>query len=1044
MYSIAPGTPFLRTLASSLINGQLIDGFNPSTDPYILPRATIYLPTRRAARALGDEIMAVLGKDAALLPNILTFGDGTDYGQTTEINPANLFEPRLPNAISVNTRKKYLSLLIQRWAGSISPDNRRLFGGDDIMIPSSTAEAIRMAADLANLLDQMETDEIDWSAVSKLASIETDEEGRPAAWARWWNLTLQFLNIVSDYWPSMLQEMELCDPAQRRRMQLDGITRQFLEHGSKGPVIAAGSTGSVPATARLITAISKLENGAVVLPGVDRSAIYSLLIERNRSTSSGAGQDLEATLSTHPQFGLNQLIDDIGLAPEMVQPLGHVDKSLEARSRLISLAMLPAAATGAWAQADPENGAADNLAMIEAQDQREEALAIAVALRKALETKGKTAALTTPDRNLARRVAAELRRFNIMVDDSGGTPLSSSEAFRFALLLLKAAFGKGDAVAVTALFKHPLLCGDADSNTSMLARLFELVVLRDAISVPKPGHFETTIELRRKVLESNPHAPARFRILTDEAWRELTEMALDIERAMEPLSTLIDTGKVALGSALAALRDSLERFSALRTENQPAAISEEFTLVFEFLDDFSSAEGTDLVVHPAEISGILGAFAENVTYQQTGQTHPRLSIWGPLEARLQSVDLMVLGGLNEGVWPAPGKNDPFLNRSMKAALGMALPERRIGLSAHDFQQLSGHDEVIYSRALRSANAPTIASRWLQRLMTVAGAEEAKKIRERGQYFLDLARMLDASAGDTGEPERFPGRPCPKPAVQLRPTRLSITEIEKWIRDPYAIFARHVLGLTPLPPLVRQADPLLKGSVFHKILERFVEEENAGDPKKRILELANQTFRDFGVPRDVAGVWQARFDEIAENFIKWEIDRADTIQKSYCELSGKITFGDTGFELRGRADRVDVTKDGSFTVLDYKTGSNPSKKQARTFSPQLALEAKMAQLGAFVIPEEASAGALGYVRLRPDDQQKVDWISGSGDGLSAQELADDAWARLGQMIQAYTNPDQGYQSRRAPFLEADITGDYDHLARTREWMVLSDGDGEEDG
>ncbi|MEM7461785.1 MAG: hypothetical protein AAF362_03815, partial [Pseudomonadota bacterium] len=323
VYSIASGTPFLKTLASSLIDGQLIDGFNPSSDPFLLPQATIYLPTRRAARALGDEILAVLGKDAALLPNILTFGDGSDHEPTNEINPANLFEPKLPNAISVNARKKYLSLLIQQWARSISPDNRRLLGADDIMIPSSTAEAIRMAGDLTNLLDQMETDEIGWSSLSKLASIDTDEDGRPAAWANWWNLTLQFLNIVSDYWPSMLQEMTLCDPAQRRRMQLDRITRQYLEYGSKGPVIAAGSTGSVPATARLITAISKLENGAVVLPGVDKSAISSLLVEMNRSTSSVTDRNLEATLSTHPQYGLNQLINEIGIAPEMIQPLGQ-------------------------------------------------------------------------------------------------------------------------------------------------------------------------------------------------------------------------------------------------------------------------------------------------------------------------------------------------------------------------------------------------------------------------------------------------------------------------------------------------------------------------------------------------------------------------------------------------------------------------------------------------------------------------------------------------------------------------------------------------
>ncbi|MGI9401164.1 MAG: double-strand break repair protein AddB [Rhizobiaceae bacterium] len=1040
VFSIPPGAPFLKTLAAALVEGRLVEGFKPEDDPFILSKATIYLPTRRAARALGDEFLSALGANASLLPRILTFGDSGEEEEFNIAEPANPAVPVLRDAISVNERRKCLSFLIGSWAETISQDSLRLFGEEDIVIPSSTAEAVRMAGDLARLFDQVESEEIPWEEISQLANTETDEHGRPAAWAHWWNLTLQFLDVVSKHWPSMLQEMELSDPAERRRLLLDLRTQHYLNHGSDGPVVAAGSTGSVPATARLITAISRLENGAVVLPGLDSHAIDSFGFEQEKSSANGRATEIQPALAAHPQAALSRLIHSMNLPAELIGELGDVDDRVQARTELISLTMTPAHLTGQWAQTNPSAKAVENLAIIEAEDDREEALAIAVAMREALETEGKTAALTTPDRSLARRVAAELRRFNITVDDSGGTPLSSIEVFRFSLLLLDMAHGPPNAVNMAALIKHRLLCGEADSRASALSRLFEIAVLRDAITLPAAGNLAAAIQSRRLHLDTYPHAPAQIRNMEEEDWQEMTAMAEAVDHAMQPLLGLAENSSIAFGTVMAALRESLHRFIAFRTDADETEV-DGFDFLVEFIDGFADSSGRDLKIHPAEAGSIYSTFASDTTLRQAEGAHPRLFIWGPLEARLQSVDLMVLGGLNEGTWPVPGKNDPFLNRPMKAALGMLQPERRIGLSAHDFQQLSGQAEVIYSRAKRSANAPTIASRWLQRLTTVAGADLAGQMQERGQHYIKLARLLDAPI-DLGKGPT--GRPCPKPALALRPTRLSITEIERWIRDPYAIFARHVLGLSPLPMLVRTADPILRGSVFHKIVERFVTEDDIGDPRQRIAEVCNRTLKEFDIPDDVAGVWRKRFDAIAELFIEWEENRKPSIRSSHCELSGAYVFPDTGFELRGRADRIDEMTDESFTIIDYKTGSTPSIKQARTLSPQLALEAKMAELGAFAIPEGLEPGEISYVRLRPDTRLKIDRISGSKDKMSAQELADDAWARLQEMIKAFSNPDQGYQSRRAPFREGDITGDYDHLARTREWMVSSDGAEEDDG
>jgi ATP-dependent helicase/nuclease subunit B len=205
----------------------------------------------------------------------------------------------------------------------------------------------------------------------------------------------------------------------------------------------------------------------------------------------------------------------------------------------------------------------------------------------------------------------------------------------------------------------------------------------------------------------------------------------------------------------------------------------------------SSPAEVPLFLRPAEWPQAVQALVADLSVKPAPGGHPRISIWGTLEARLQTVDLMILGGLNEGVWPAQTQNDQFLTRGMKAGLGLEPPESRIGLAAHDFQMAMGQKRVILSRSERAEGAPSIASRWWQRLTTFAGEDPSNAMRAEGNRYLDYARAMEAGIDAKPAP-----RPKPAPPLAARPKSLSVTEVETLIRDPYAIYAKK--GAAPAP------------------------------------------------------------------------------------------------------------------------------------------------------------------------------------------------------------------------------------------------------
>jgi len=414
---------------------------------------------------------------------------------------------------------------------------------------------------------------------------------------------------------------------------------------------------------------------------------------------------------------------------------------------------------------------------------------------------------------------------------------------------------------------------------------------------------------------------------------------------------------------------------------------------------------------------------------------PRLGaqvrILGPLEARLTDSDRVVLGGLVEGTWPPESNSDAWLSRRMRLELGLDLPERRIGLSAHDFAQLFNAREVFLTRAAKIGGAPSMPSRFIQRLAAVSGARWDEVVR-RGERYLAWARELD-------RPERIAAapQPAPRPPRAARPKTLSVTEIEDWLRDPYTIYAKHILRLRPLDPVDTEPGAAERGNIIHAAIGEFTAkfaEALPADPASELIALGAPHFAALQDFPETRAFWWPRFKRIAQWFAEWEFERRAGIIALAAETHGKIEFSsrEGAFQLRGVADRIERCRDGRYVVVDYKTGSARTEKQVRTgLAPQLTLEAAMLRRGGFAgIPAGGSIAELIYVLLKGGDP------AGEPKAITFREgtpdyQADRAMAKLQELAQQFDDENTPYRSLVHPMWRTHY-GDYDHLARVKEW------------
>ena len=1010
VFTIPSSAPFLPTLIRALIAGEIVPGFPGSGDPLALARATLYLPTRRACRLARDIFLDATGGSAAVLPRIVALGD-IDEDELAfadaAAGPIAAEALALPEALKPLKRRLLLTQLIRKWAESIRPDQ----GAP--LVAATPAAALALADDLARLIDDMVTRQVDWKRLDDLV---------PDHFDKYWQLTLEFLQIARKGWPAIMAAHGAIEPAERRD-RLIAAEAARLKAFPDAPVIAAGSTGSMPATAMLLETIAKLAHGAVVLPGLDRDLNASAweLITGKR----GGERDI-APAAGHPQFAMQTLLRRIGIDRHEVQSLA--ESASPQREKLVSEALCPAAECECWQTRLSDKtitAALTGVAVVEAANAEEEALAIAVALREAVE-QNKTAALVTPDRALARRVCAALARWKIAAEDSGGVALADTQAGLFARLSAQAALGGLEPVTLLALLKHSLARLGGSEGDLHTAGVIERALLRGPR--PKSG----TSGLR--------HALETFRTEQDNLYRtdprrsirtaDLDAAEILIRRLAAALAPLESIGNAPrpLAALAACHRDVITMLGG-----EAAWLGADGVQLVRAFDDVAEAGG-DLVVAPADYVELFEMAIVGYAVRPSGASNTRIRIFGLLEARLQGVDRMVIGGLAEGTWPPETRTDAWLSRPMRHDLGLDLPERRIGLTAHDFAQALGAREAILTRAAKVGGAPTLWSRFVQRLAAVSGEKRWSEAVANGERYLTLARALDA-------PQRIVplARPEPRPSRDARPTRLSVTDIEHWLRDPYTIYAKHILKLQPLDAVDEAPGYRDRGNVIHGAIGKFTErfaEKLPENPLSELIALGRAEFAPLEDYPEAKAFWWPRFERIARWFIAWDRRRRATLAATLAEIRGEIpiALGERTFQLRGIADRIDRLADGSYAILDYKTGQARTEKQVRTgLAPQLTLEAAILRGGGFPnVPAGSSVAALGYVMLKGGDpageNKPIDFKDSTPDSQAGLALQ-----RLTEVALQFEDEATPYYSLVHPMWSTRY-GDYDHLARVKEWSA----------
>ena len=1028
VFTIPASVPFLPALIRALLDGRLVENFPHAGDPLSLATATLYLPTRRACRLARDVFLDQLGADAAILPRIAAIGDIDEdeivfaQSATGALAAQALDLPETDHAID---RITLLATQIQVWAAAIAPDK----GAP--LVANNPASAFALAQQLARLLDDMITRQVSWDRLDSLVPDEHD---------KYWQLTLDFLKIARQNWPGILKERGVIEIAERRDRLIEAETKR-LKAGHGGPVIAAGSTGSMPSTATLLETIASLPQGAVVLPGLDTDlddTSWRMILTENEEAVG------------HPQYGLAALLKRIGITRKEVVALA--EPSAGGREAFISEALRPAASTDLWQKRLNERGFPERrktslatMAVVEAAHSEEEAIAIAIALRETIddgtpESRERKAALITPDRALARRVLAALERWHVPVDDSGGDPLSDTSAGIFARLVAQVALGDVEPVPLLALLKHRLCKLRLDDKARFAAiEYLERAILRG----PRPragsaglAHALQTLRDEQKGLHRNDPRTA----LTDADLDQAASLIENVASCLKPLESL-KLKSLSLRDLAFHHSEAVRKLSQDRA-GKPAAFTswdgEALALTFDQMIESTTTNAFG--VPRSDYPELFDAIAASRMVRRPGAPNARVRIYGPLEARLQQADRVVLGGLVEGTWPPETQSDPWLSRPMRRELGLDLPERRIGLSAHDFAQALGAPDIVLTRAAKIAGSPTVASRFLQRLAAVAGEKPWGQTLQRGEKYLHWARTLD-------RPERVRPckRPAPTPPVAVRPKRLTVTEIEHWLRDPYTIYAKHILKLGALDPVDTPPGARDRGVVIHAAIGEFTERYAKmlpDDPAAALIAIGEKAFKPLEDYPEARAFWWPRFRRIANWLAGWELDRRAKVEAIHAEIRGEIDVT-PHFSLGARADRIERLSDGRYAVLDYKTGRPPTDREVQVgFAPQLTLEGAILRQGGFKdIPAGSSLAELAYLKVSGGDPAG-EWNPRQFENISPDEAADKALAHLREIAERFASLETPYLSFARPQWVGRTYSDYDHLARVKEWSAFGGEDDSE--
>ncbi len=814
-----------------------------------------------------------------------------------------------------------------------------------------------------------------------------------------WRDVLRFLEPALEKWPEILAERGRIDSAEARNRRLRRQAATAAELYRDRPVIAAGSTGSIPATAELLNAIAALPRGAIVLPGLD-------------TTLTGTQHEMlvkGANAHGHPQYGLAKLLTALKAG------IGDVEELAGAapRTAIVRHALAPTAETAGWTSArervaEDLDAALDRISIIAAPNLDIEARAIALAARQAL-SGNRSVGIVSRDQMLARRIAAELRRYKIDVDDPAGTPLFQSSAGRLARQALAVAVNRFAPIDTVALLRNAAVTLGMERNDVRL----------------QANRLDLKLRGRRQL----PGIEGLM-ALADEP---LATVLRALGSAIEPLTALLAQNEID-GPALA---------QALDTTLTGLIGGAELPGIVEFriwAAELGALTDRGAPFPPVILDGVLAALVNGVKVPPAERRRDDIHIWGELEARLMNPDVMILAGLNEDIWPPAADPGPWLSRGMRLAIGLEPPERQQGQAAHDFEMAMGNREIVLAFATRIGTSPALPSRLVQRFDAFIGEQAAGLLRARGAIWLDQARAVDFA----GRPKPA-SRPVPSPPAALRPRDLSITEVEPLMRSPYDIYAKKVLRLLPLDPLGAQPDAKERGSMIHKVFERFVQGGHgfaAPDALATLERMAEEEFAGLDAIGERRDIWLRRFRRTAQLFLDYERDRTGFVAVRTAEIKGQWTFPNLqNFVLIGKADRIDQLTDGTLEIIDFKTGGVPAPADMKDFdAPQLLLEAAMARAGVFPGVPARVASALTYIKigLGPAALQLRSFSLRKG--MTLTEAIDEIERRLQGHVDTFLLHDHlPMTARIRPRVitgRKSYPGPYDHLARTDEWTLTA--------
>jgi ATP-dependent helicase/nuclease subunit B len=967
VFTIPPTLSFVDALAEGILARH-------GSDPLKLAAVTVLLPNRRACRALREAFLRQTDGKPLLLPTIRPIGDvDEDNVFFSEVESAG----SLPPAISPLRRL----LLLGRYINAAYKDQ------------FTAAQSLSMAQNLTRFLDTLETEGVSLDALDTLV---------PEQYAKHWQISLTFLkDVLRVFWPQQLETESLMDIGTRRRHLIEAFTDILQKGLVKGPVIAAGSTGSIPATADLLKTVASLPDGCVVLPGLD------MILEEEHWT--------DAIEEGHPQAGLARLLLHLNMARNQVMP--WVDTPQTPREIFISQLMRPASAIASWNDTPLPNDALTGITLIEAEALDTEAASIALIMREHAENikAAGPCVLVTPDRILAGRVALLLRRWGITLDDSGGTPLTQTSIGRWLLLLCDVLANDFEPVSLLAFLKSGFAHGGVHwPQQAGSFKDFVLKLDKDILRGPRLAAGFAAMKLKAEGREDLLAGITALEEIFDDA----QIVPADADKALRLL--------IGVAENIASTPGTHGSNRLWSNEAGEAAAS----LLTELL------EQTDIINFAswADWKALLQASMQGISVRPRYGTHPYLAVLGPIEARLYKADKMILASLNEGTWPRLPEVDGWLSRDMRKRLELPAPERAITLSAHDFTQGLGSKSVILTRSKNRDGAPTTPSRWIQRLDTLLAAQPKNPdIRSGGTYWLTLAAMLDAP--DAVSPSV---RPAPNPPQEARPRKLSVTEIGKWRRDPYYIFAKHILGLKPLDPIAAEPDSAERGNLLHDILHEFGKTYPTALPENPVSclkEIGERHFAKAHAHPDIIGHWRPRFERMIKAFTAHETTWRKGTIKIYPEVKGsmQIPLDEAGFVLEGRADRIEKRQDG-WSIIDYKSGAAPTKTDVKNGNePQLTLLAAMFAAGGFKTgTQPKNTSSLSYWK-----------VGGTRDTLEVTSIDDietltkEAYEGLKKLACAYLIDGLPYTCW--PDTSQKLREDYEyaHLARIAEWANADD-------